>query len=82
MLKEGKVEYYTKAKEVLAAEMDRLAWIDRFNAMSALSAFAIEQFYKGNLDFMKERFELHKIILENKLYGSSEKGGFFNAQLI
>ena len=81
MLKEGKVEYYTKAKEVLAAEMDRLAWIDRFNAMSALSAFAIEQFYKGNLDFMKERFELHKIILENKLYGSSEKGGFFNAQL-
>lgn len=81
MLKEGKTEYYMKAKEILVAEMDRLAWIDRFNAMSALSAFAIEQFYKGNLDFMKERFELHQVILENKLYGSSEKGGIFSEQL-
>lgn len=81
MLKEGKVEYYMKAKEVLSAEMAQIAWIDRFNAMSALSAFAIEQYYKGSLDFMKERFELHKIILENKLYGSSEKGGSFNGQL-
>jgi hypothetical protein len=81
MLKEGKIEYYRKAKEILAAEMDRLAWIERFNAMSALSAFALEQYYKGNTEYMKERFELHKIVLENKLYGSSEKGGRFDEQL-
>jgi len=81
MLKEGKVEYYRKAKEILVTELDRLAWIERFNAMSSLSAFAIEQYYKGDTSFMKERFELHKIILENKLYGSSESGGIFSEQL-
>jgi hypothetical protein len=81
MLKEGKVEYYRKAKEILIIEMDRLAWIDRFNAMSSLSAFAIEQYYKGNTAYMKERFDLHKIVLENKLYVSIEKGGYFDEQL-
>ncbi len=81
MLKEGKAEYYLKTKEILVAEMDRLVWIDRFNAMSALSTFAIEQYYKGSQEYMKERFDLHKIILANKLYGTSEKGGSFNEQL-
>ena len=81
MMKEGKIEYYMKAKETLAAEMHQLVWIDRFNAMSSLSAFAIEQYYKGNADYMKERFELHKIVLENNLYGSSERGGGFDEQL-
>lgn len=81
MLKEGKVEYYLKAKETLINEMDRLAWIDRFNAMSALSAFALEQYYKGSADFMKERFDLHKIVLENKLYGFTGKGAYFDEQL-
>lgn len=81
MLKEGKIEYYRKAKEILAEEMDRLAWLDRFNAMSSLSAFAIEQYYKGSAEYMKERFELHKIILENKLYCFSEKGRGFDEQL-
>ncbi|MBI5726655.1 MAG: hypothetical protein HY965_02295, partial [Ignavibacteriales bacterium] len=81
MLKEGKPEYYLKTKELLVDEMDKIVWIDRFNAMSALSAFAIDQFYKGSADYMKERFELHKIILENNLYSSSEKGGYFDEQL-
>lgn len=81
MLKEGKVEYYQKTKELLAGEMDNLEWIDKFNALSALSAFAIEQYYKGNTEFMKERFDLHKIILENNLYRTSEKGGSFDEQL-
>lgn len=81
MLKEGKVEYYKKAKEILINEMDSLAWIDRFNAMSALSAFALEQYYRGNPDYMKERFELHKIVLENKLYGFTGKGAYFDEQL-
>lgn len=81
MLKEGKREYYLKTKELLVAEMEKLVWIDRFNAMSALSAFAIDQFYKGSADYMKERFELHKIILENNLYSSSEQGGYFDEQL-
>jgi hypothetical protein len=81
MLKEGKVEYYAKAKEILVMEMERLAWIDRFNAMSSLSAFALEQYYKGNTDYMKERFELHKIVLENKLYGFNGKSGYFDEQL-
>ncbi|HMQ78539.1 MAG TPA: hypothetical protein PKE39_01505 [Ignavibacteria bacterium] len=81
MLKEGRPEYYLKTKELLVAEMDKIVWIDRFNAMSALSAFAIDQFYKGSPDYMKERFELHKIILENNLYSSSEKGGYFDEQL-
>lgn len=81
MLKEGKPEYYRKTKEILVNEMDTLEWIDRFNAMSALSAFAIEQYYKGNADYMKERFDLHNIILENNLYRTSEKGGSFDEQL-
>ncbi|MBN8584094.1 MAG: hypothetical protein J0M37_03300 [Ignavibacteria bacterium] len=81
MLKEGKPEYYLKTKELLVDEMEKIVWIDRFNAMSALSAFAIDQFYKGSADYMKERFELHKIILENNLYSSSEKGGYFDEQL-
>lgn len=81
MMKEGKIEYYIKAKEALAADMNQLVWIDRFNAMSALSAFTIEQYYKGNADYMNERFELHKIVLENNLYGTSEKGGTFDEQL-
>lgn len=81
MLKEGKVEYYKKAKELLITEMDRLTWTDRFNGMSSLSAFAIEQYYKGNTMYMKERFDLHKIVLENNLYGSSERGGYFAEQL-
>jgi len=81
MLKEGKAEYYIKTKEILIAEMDRLKWIDRFNAMASLSGFAIEQYYKGSTGYMKERFELHKIVLENNLYGSTEKGGYFEEQL-
>jgi hypothetical protein len=81
MLKEGKDEYYKKAKDILVQSMDRLLWLDRFNAMSALSAFALGQYYKGGTDYMKERFELHKIVLENNLYGSSEKGGRFEEQL-
>ena len=81
MLKEGKEEYYLKTKELLIAEMDTLVWIDRFNAMSAISAFALEQFYNGRAEFMKERFELHKIILENNLYRSSEQGSYFDEQL-
>lgn len=81
MLKEGNAEYYTKIKELLVAEMDRFVWIDRFNAMSALSAFALEQFYNGKTEYMKERDDLHKIILENNLYRSFEKEGYFDEQL-
>lgn len=81
MLKEGKVEYYMKVKEILINEMDRLMWIERFNAMSSLSAFAIEQYYKGSTEYMKERFELHKIVLENNIYGFTGKGNYFDEQL-
>lgn len=81
MLKEGKAEYYQKTKELLIFDMESFVWIDRFNAMSALSGFAMEQVYKGKTEFMKERHDLHILILENSLYLSSENGGYFNEQL-
>ena len=81
MLKEGNTEYYLKTKDLLVTEMDQFIWIDRFNAMSALSAFALEQFYNGRTEYMKERYDLHNIILKNNLYRSSEQGGYFDEQL-
>jgi len=75
LLKEGELSYYYKLKDLVIKELDHFAWLSKYSTMNILLNFAMEQYYNGSINFLKERFELYKLVLKYKLYTPVE-GGF------
>jgi hypothetical protein len=70
--KESKVEYYRILKDILVREKDSLSHSDRYSLHNILQAFCIRKSYEGDTSYKKDRFELYKICVEQKLYIASE----------
>ncbi len=70
--KEGKDEHYRVLKEILISAEDSLNHSDRYSLHNILQAFCIRKTYEGDTLYKKERFELYKICVEQKLYLASE----------
>ena len=75
LLKDGELSYFYKIKELVLKELNHFAWLIKYSAMSILLNYAMEQYYNGRYNFLRERFELYKLILKHKLYTPIE-GGF------
>ncbi len=71
ILKENKAEYYYILKEILINSADSLNQDDRYSLHNVLQAFCTHKAYSGEKGYIKERFELYKICIEQKLYGAS-----------
>lgn len=72
LLKEKKAEYYFVLKDILVNEADNLSKSDRYSLHNILQAFCVNVTYTGETKFIKERFELYKLCIEQELYAASE----------
>ncbi|MDQ3022067.1 MAG: hypothetical protein M3R36_16070 [Bacteroidota bacterium] len=70
--------YFTKLKDILLKELSSLNLSDRYSSFAILVNFANDEYQKGNKKYLKEAFELYKLIIENKLYNAMEGGVFDN----
>ncbi len=76
LLKESDEVYYYKLKEIFLKEMKNLGQINNFGALTVLLNFTYFQYFSGKSEFMKERFELSKLRIEEKLFAKSDEGLF------
>jgi len=78
LILERKEEYFKKTKRNLISESGSLSHSDKYSTYAILVNFANDEYQKGNKKFLKESFELYKLILENKLYNGVSGGSFYN----
>lgn len=78
LLIENDERYYQKVKSILINELDNFSYLDKYTTMALLVNFATDEYHKGKKNFLKERHELHKLILKNNLISPLRPGGFFN----
>ncbi len=72
LLKEKKEKYYTILKDILINERDQLNHSDRYSLHNILQSYCVNMEYQVNKDYLKERFELYKICVDQGLYAASE----------
>ncbi len=70
--KEGKAEHYHVLKDILVNGAESLSQSDRYSLHNILQAFCIKKNYSGETTYQKERFELYKTCVDQKLYAASE----------
>lgn len=65
-------KYFHILKDLLVNEKDNLSHSDRYSLHNILQTYCVNMSYRGEAKVVKERFELYKICLEQKLYAASE----------
>jgi hypothetical protein len=78
LIVEKKESCFEKLKSILIGEMSSLNLSDKYSTFAILVNFANDEYKKGNKKYLKESFELYKLILENNLYNAIEGGVFYN----
>ncbi|GEM_PF-2666678 len=74
--KSGNEEYYIKLKDNFLNKQNETDHFDRYNLLNVLQHYCIIRIFEGNPDYRRERFELYKIALEQKLLSLYEKDYF------
>ncbi len=74
--KTGKEEYYIKLKDIFSHKQNETDHFDRYNLHNVLQHYCINRIFEGNPEYRKERFELYKIALEQKLFSLYENDYF------
>lgn len=69
---------FEKLKRKTINELNTLSFSDKYSTLAVLLNFANDEYLKGDKKYLKEAFELYKIILENKLYAAIEGEPFYN----
>lgn len=65
-------KYYDALKDILITEKENLTHSDRYSLHNILQSYCIHMGYKGDQGYVKQRFELYKICIEQELYAASE----------
>lgn len=72
LLKEKKEEYYKILKDIFVNEMNKLSRSDLYSLHNILQSYCVYQSYTVPGGYLKERFELYKICISEKLYSATE----------
>jgi len=74
--KYGKGEYYKKLKEIFINKQNETDHFERYNLHNVLQHYCINKIFEGKPEYRRERFELYKIALGQKLFSLYEKDYF------
>ncbi|MEO8209651.1 MAG: hypothetical protein ABI840_03745 [bacterium] len=69
---------FDKVKNLLLNEGESYGYYDKYSSYALLTNFANDEYHSGKKEYLKERHELHKLILKNNLYSGLGEGEYFN----
>jgi hypothetical protein len=72
LIKEKKEEYYRILKDIFINEKNSLEKSDLYSLHNILQSYCVYQSYYNSQIYLKERFELFKICIDEKLYSATE----------
>jgi len=78
--RERKEEHYQELKKIFLTGFDLLDHFERYNIHNLLQHFCIDKIFEGKAEYRKERFELYKASLDQKLFSLYEDE-YFNDML-
>lgn len=78
--REKKEEHYLELKKIFLNGYDVFSHFERYNIHNVLQHFCIEKIFEGKAEYRRERFELYKAALKQKLFSLYEDE-FFNDML-
>lgn len=72
LIKEKKEEYFKILKDILINSKAKLSRSDLYSLHNVLQSYCVYQNYNNKPEYVKERFELYKICIGQKLYSATE----------
>ena len=76
LAKEDNEQNYFNLKDIIIKNIDSYTFGVKYNATGLLANKAVNEYYRGNDKFLKERFEIHELIINKGLYKKFEESAF------